>query len=520
MNARRSLAVLGFCVLAGCASDQAPALPVSGGAGSEATPSNRWAADAQSELAQRKALKPNRKRAKNVILFVADGMDPTTVAAARIYDGQSRGDAGEENMLSFERFPYLAMSKTYTTDYQVPDSAGTMSAMVTGVKTRSGALSVSEEVPRGNCPAALQHSVVTLGELSEQAGMATGVVSTARLTHATPAAVYSHSPSRGWEADANMPKGAIDFGCRDIARQLIEFEYGDGLEVAMGGGREKFMPMETADPEDEDVTGDRKDGRDLTAEWSAKSPAHVYVWDKKGFEALSDDARPLALFDRSHMTYEIEREEADVGGEPSLEEMTRKAISILSKNDNGFFLMVEAGRVDHAHHEGLARKALSEAQEYAQAVAAAVEMTDTNETLIVVTADHGHTVTFQGYPARGNDILGLAKSSMAGGGLRAMKARDGKAYTTLSYANGPGSIFQPGVDFSNGRPDPASADLTDINYRQQALIPTGSETHGGQDVGIYAVGPNAYLFSGTVEQNYIFHVIEDALDLRARVQEK
>ena len=98
-------------------------------AGAEAPlSSNPYFADGQNTLSARRALKPNKKPAKNVILFVGDGMDPTTIAAARIFDGQSRGEEGEENFLSFEKFPYLAMSKTYNTNAQTPDSAGTMSA--------------------------------------------------------------------------------------------------------------------------------------------------------------------------------------------------------------------------------------------------------------------------------------------------------------------------------------------------------------------------------------------------------
>jgi len=499
--------------------------------GEYAQTGNPWFDEGQAELLKRKNLKPNRRRAKNVILFIADGMDPTTVAAARIYDGQTRGEEGEENLLSFEKFPYLAMAKTYTTDFQTPDSAGTMSAMVTGVKTRSGVLSITHAAARGNCADALAHPAVTLGELAQDAGMAVGVVSTARITHATPAAVYAHSAERGWEADADMPAEAKAAGCTDIAQQLIEFSYGAGpgagpgarpgagLEVAFGGGRQVFLPTTMVDPEYSDKIGARTDGRDLTAEWTAKSSDHVYVWDREGFEALKPGAKALGLFEPSHLKYELQRA-TDAGGEPSLEELTAKAIELLAGDDEGFFLMIEAGRVDHAHHGGSALGALSEAQEFSQAIARALAMTNNDDTLIIATADHGHTLAFQGYPGKGSNILGLASIKNSNGDYEPMLAQgDQKPYTTLVYANGPGSVFNNSEKPVAPRPTLTEEVVLAPQYRQQALIPTGSETHGGQDVTIYASGPGAYLFSGVVEQNYIFHVINDALGLANRTTE-
>ncbi|MCY3566117.1 MAG: alkaline phosphatase, partial [Gammaproteobacteria bacterium] len=184
--------------------------------------------------------------AKNVILFVGDGMGVSTVTAARILEGQLRGETGEENELFFETFPNLALAKTYNTDAQVPDSAGTMTAMVTGVKTRAGLISVSDAALRGDCASQQGAELLTFLEIAEMRGLATGVVSTARLTHATPASNYAHIMERNFESDADAA-GLSDPGdCADIARQLIEFtdnvEDSDGLEVALGGGRGAFLP--------------------------------------------------------------------------------------------------------------------------------------------------------------------------------------------------------------------------------------------------------------------------------------
>ncbi len=469
-------------------------------------------------LDERAAIKPNKRRAKNVILFVGDGLDPTTVAAARIYDGQSRGEPGEENFLSFEKFPYLGMAKTYNTDAQTPDSAGTMSAMATGVKTKMGVISLTDAVIVANCGSAAGAFIPTIGELSEQAGLATGVVTTTRLTHATPAAVFAHAADREWESDANLTAEAQQNGCADIARQLIEFPIGDGLEVAFGGGRANFLPAEAIDPETESAKGARRDGRDLTAEWRAKGAGRTYVFDKEGFDAVNVKSAPklLGLFEPSHMKYEADRA-SDAAGEPSLTEMTTKAIEILRQDKDGFFLMVEAGRIDHAHHAGNAARALNDAQVFSEAVAAADAMTDDADTLIIVTADHGHTLTFAGYPQKGNDILGLATSAFetAPSEDGFARAGDGKRYTTLGYANGPGAITI-GQQKLAERHDPTPAEVADLNYRQQSTVPSPSESHGGQDVTIYAKGPHAYLIGGVVEQNYVFHVIDKALSLSER----
>ena len=518
MTKFRTIALCGGISLALTACAQTGNAPTTQKSFSPALTGDPWFDDAQRHLAKRHDLASGPLRAKNVILFVADGMDPTTVAAARIFDGQSRGEEGEENLLSFETFPYVAFSKTYTTDFQVPDSAGTMSAMVTGVKTKSGIVSLNDNVVHNDCTSVAGAMVPTLGELAERAGMSVGVVSTAEMTHATPAAVYAHSPNRGWGVDSRMPQEAKDAGCPDIARQLIEFADGDGIDVALAGGRAHFLPKEITDPED-DSTGAREDGRDLTAEWVAKSDDHTFVWNKAGFDASSNSAKLLGLFEMSHLEYEADRLD-DTGGEPSLTEMTEKAISMLSSNAEGFFLMVEAGRVDHAHHGGNAYRALTDAQEFAEAIAAAQGMTNASETLIVVTADHGHTMAIQGYPEKGNPILGLVSVPDEEGTSAPLPAYgDKKPYTTLSYANGPGTVFRSETGLVDGRPAPQAGEVLAKDYRQQALIPTGSETHGGQDVGIYATGPGAQLIGGVVEQNYIFHVIDYALELRQRAGE-
>ncbi len=446
--------------------------------------------------------------AKNVILFVGDGMGVSTVTAARILEGQLRGETGEENELFFENFPNLALAKTYNTDAQVPDSAGTMTAMVTGVKTRAGLISVSDAALRGDCASQQGAELLTFLEIAEMRGLATGVVSTARLTHATPAANYAHIMERNFESDADAASLSGPGDCADIARQLIEFtdnvEGSDGLEVALGGGRGAFLPnFAGADPEDGEA-GDRLDGRDLTGEWVERHDDAAYVWNAEQFAAVDPDevSHLLGLFELSHMEYELDREN-DAGGEPSLSEMAAKAIEILSNNPDGYYLNVEAGRIDHAHHATSPRRALVDTIEFARAVQTAYEMVDLSETLIIVTADHSHVFTVAGYPGRGNPILGI----VAGGDGEPDLAADGMPYTTLGYINGP----NPGRDEDLGQ-----VDTTHESFRSQTLVPLGSETHGGEDVAVYAVGPGADLVRGVIEQNVIFHIMMEASQLDQR----
>ena len=467
-----------------------------------------WLESGKTSIKAAQRLNPNAAHAKNVIVFVGDGMGISTITAARILEGQAKlnNRGGEENSLSFEQLPYLALSKTYSVNQQTPDSAPTMTAIITGVKTNDGEISVGAEVVRQEKDANVinAHKVKTLIEQAEERGLSTGIVTTARLTHATPAACYAHTSERDWESDAQMP---ADASVSDIAKQLIDFNYGNGLEVALGGGRSMFLPNTVADPEDAGKFGGRKDGVDLTQEWLRKYSKSAYVYDKAGF----DDVDPkhvdhlLGLFERSHMEYEHDRP-SDTGGEPSLTEMTIKAIDILSKNQKGYVLMVEAGRIDHAHHAGNAYRALTDTVELSNAVRKVLEKTNAKDTLIVVTADHSHTFTIAGYPERGNPILGLVKQP---GASAFATDKNGLPYTTLGYANG------PGYRGPNVRPELALVDTSHPDFLQEAAVPLDIETHAAEDVAVFASGPKAHLFHGVQEQSYIYQVMANALRFKA-----
>ncbi len=433
------------------------------------------------------------RKAKNVILFIGDGMGISTITAARIYEAQKRGETGEENRLSFEKFDNVALVKTYNTNAQVPDSAGTATAMHSGQKTRIGVLGIGPAAEKGVCKDALANPLPLLGEEVKRRGLALGIVTTTRLTHATPASVYSRSADRDWEADSNIPADQRGDGCKDIALQLAEADF----DVALGGGTSVFYGKDT------NRAGRRSDaGADLPGAWAAKNGGTV-VKTAAELTAAPMDKPVLGLFNPGHLTFMVDRK-AD-SGEPTLTDMTAQAIARLESDPDGFYLMVEGGRIDHAHHAGQAGYALEEAVEFARAVQYAVDNTDPAETLILVTADHSHVFTIAGYPQRGNDILGLVvppagRGEDGGDGRSAVLAADGKPYTTLGYANGPGAL-------RGERQVPE----TGIAARQQSTVPTGAETHAGEDVALFATGPGADRARGVIEQNVIYAIIRRAL---------
>jgi alkaline phosphatase len=467
--------------------------------------------------------------AKNIILFVGDGMSLTTVTASRIFDGQRKGLLGEENNLSFDKFPFSGLAKTYAVDTQVPDSASTMTAMVTGVKTDRGIISISEDVVRGECGTQAGNELISALDLAELAGLSTGIVTTTRITHATPAATYAKSADRDWEDPSEMPQSAIDAGCLDIAVQLIQYQSSlntgyegantDGIEVVMGGGQRHFLPQYKSGPAQSGV-GTRPDGRNLVDEWKTLNPKGVYLDSRANFDATNfeEATQVFGLFGASHMRFEANRQHNGYD-QPSLSEMTANAIKVLQKNAKGFFLMVEAGRIDHAHHAGNAYNALSETVEFSNAVEVALQATNSDDTLIIVTADHGHVFTMAGYPKRGNPILGKVVPL---GQTKPSLAEDNLPYTTLGYANGRGHRHlgletdadecYDGPVFS-GRADLMGLDTTQPGFFQESLVPLTSETHSGEDVAIYASGPGAHLISGSNEQTIIFHVMNHAAGL-------
>nr|WAK99611.1 alkaline phosphatase [Rhopalosiphum padi] len=437
--------------------------------------------------------------AKNVIFFIGDGMSIATLTSARIYMGQLQNKTGENEMLSFEKFPYTGLSKTYCVDSQVADSACSATAYLMGVKGNIETIGVSGAVSNRDCLASNDpaNQAVSSMRWAQQAGKRTGVVSNMRVTHATPAGAYANVAQRDWECDGDMATDKLaEKWCvtksPDIARQLIERETGRNLNVIMGGGRAKFLPNT-----DKDQQGQRQDGRNLTKEWleinRTSGASSVYVTDRTQLKSLNTNETDylLGLFATSHMSYNLL---ANKSVEPTLVEMTEKAIEVLSKGDAGYYLFVEGGLIDWAHHSNMAQLALDEAAMLSKAVGRARELTSPDDTLIVVTSDHSHTMTINGYPHRGSDILGHPVTA----------STDKMPYSTLSYANGPSARERYNLSQDNTK---------EPQYQFPSMVNLTWETHGGEDVGVFASGPWAHLFVGNYEQNYIPYAISYAANM-------
>ncbi|MEY4751536.1 MAG: hypothetical protein RIQ60_3750 [Pseudomonadota bacterium] len=444
--------------------------------------------------------------AKNVIFFLGDGMGITTQTAARIYK------VGEDGELTMDTLPETAFVKTYSNNAQVTDSAPSMAAYMTGVKMNNEVVSMTPDTSAfdvltgkdylngadSTCPATGNgKSVTTLLELAKAAGWATGAVTTTRITHATPAATYSHICHR--DGENNIAAQAVPGGAG------YNTALGDGVDVLLGGGRQFFLPTTAG--------GRRTDGRDLTAELKAKG--YTYVANKTEFDAaaVASTTKLVGLFTSSHMSYDIDR---DPTVEPSLAEMTTKAIDLLSRKGKGFFLMVEGGRIDHALHETTAQKALQDTVAFDDAIQTAITRMSAKDpglknTLIVVTADHDHTLVLNGYAARTGrttptnpGVLGLLRSFVTG------------AFSLDSGSN-PYTI----IGFGNGENRPATRTaLTDAQvaiktYHQEAAVPmaAGSETHGGADVFLGATGLGAENFTGVITNTEVFALIRKSVGL-------
>jgi len=442
---------------------------------------------------------------KNVIFFLGDGMGLTTQTAARIYK------VGEDGELTMDTLPETAFVRTYSNNAQVTDSAPSMAAYMTGVKMNNEVISMTPETAAFDpatgrdylsgtdsaCPATNGRAVATLLELAKAAGWGTGAVTTTRITHATPAATFAHVCHR--DAENTIAAQAVPGGA-GYNRAL-----GDGVDVLLGGGRQFFLPTSAG--------GKRSDNRDLTAE--LKAQGYTYVKNKAEFDAAAagSTSKLVGLFTSSHMSYDIDR---DPALEPSLADMTGKAIDILARNRNGFFLMIEGGRIDHALHETTARKALQDTVAFDNAIKAAIDRMkaldpELQNTLIVVTADHDHTLVLNGYAARTGattasnpGVLGLLRNFVSG----ALGADSGGNPFTI-------------IGFGNGESRPAArtaltdAQVADKSYHQEAAIPmpAGGETHGGTDVFLGAIGRGADAFTGVINNTQVFNLIRTSVGL-------
>lgn len=383
--------------------------------------------------------------AKNVILLIGDGMGFPQLTLARIEKaGESLSQYGPLDLF-MDGMDATGYVSTSSANSFVTDSAPAATAIATGNKTNNGVIGQDATAVQGKMDG---KNLTSILEMAEEAGLSTGLVTTTRITHATPAAFYAHVNNRDNETE--------------IADQLLM----GNIEVILGGGLQYFLGRNDTDSAGN--FGKRGDGRNLLSEFV--SQGYIAVYNGSAFQNLDvlKTDKVLGLFGSSHMLYEPEREES---AEPSLADMTEKAISILSRNPKGFFLMVEGGRIDHASHERNLTKTVADTLAFDEAVNASLSFASLdNHTLVIVTADH--------------ECGGLVLQP------ENLEEYEGGSIDPV-FASGTARTPGPRYDF--------------ITEMQEA-------THTAVDVPIMASGPGAEKVShGKLDNTEIFHIMKEAL---------
>jgi alkaline phosphatase len=365
--------------------------------------------------------------AKNVILFVGDGMGPEIVTATRFYK-----DPTGKKELFLDSLPIVAHVRTPSSGEMVTDSAAAATAMATGIKTRNSCLGFGPACSKNN-------RLQNLGELLAPKGVKVGFVTTTRITHATPAGFYAQQTDRD---DEDL-----------IAKQLLT----SPVALAFGGGQKYF------------------------SDFDVEKAGYTLITDRKGLADLKPGQKAIGLFSKSHIPYVLDRKKDGYNG-PSLPEMTKAVIELLSNDGNGYFLMVEGGRIDHAAHVNRAKTLFEETLEFDEAVRTGVQMTTGTDTLILVTADHDTAgISLNGYAPLGADLFGMAG-----------RTPSGEPYPMLTWATGPGS----------------NANVLPMDPHDRS----NEAAHTGTDVTLYMLGGDRYIIKkGTIDNTEIFRIIFDHL---------
>ena len=410
------------------------------------------------------------ERPTNVILMISDGTGPATITMARDY---ARAVLGRDG-LALDQI-LVGTAQTFATDSRITDSAAGATAFSSGVKTYNGAIAMDT----------LRRPVATILEAAEARGMATGLVATSRVTHATPASFASHVPSRSME--------------NEIAEQMI----GKGVDVIFGGGRRHFLP-ESAD-------GQRTDGRDLLE--TGRELGYQVLATKEDIEGpLTTPV--LGLFTVSDMSYDIDRNTSE---EPSLTEMTVTALDLLDDDPDGFFLMVEGSRIDHAAHGNDAAAHLHDMLAYDAAVGAALDFARRDgRTLVISVADHetgGLTLGRRGASGWNPEVLSRVRASH---GPIVGQLTDGADFESVlaTYARIDDLSDEERELFETAGTEtgPLNAALTQVvGHRAGVGWTTGG--HTAVDVNLYAFGPGRESFIGNFDNAEVGRQIAQLMGL-------
>ncbi|GKX28235.1 alkaline phosphatase [Vallitalea longa] len=309
----------------------------------------------------------NSTTPKYIFYFIGDGLGTSQRQIAEYYLQETTGD--KTRKLTMNIFPHSAINTTHSLDTLITDSAAAGTALATGHKTNNGVIAKDAE---GN-------NLKTLIEGAEEKGMATGLVTTTRITHATPAVFASHNESRGNE--------------NDIAADYLD----SGIDYIVGGGVRHFLPTNFTDIQTDafggKISSKRKDDRNILAEFI--KAGYKVRYGLKGAEefrgeTLKKGDKYLNLFTTSHLPYTIDDDNDTQFYVPSLADITDKGIELLSKDEDGFFFMIEGGRIDHACHPNDPSGTIMDTLAFDKAIEEAYKFYEKNphDTLIVVVGDH------------------------------------------------------------------------------------------------------------------------------------
>lgn len=410
--------------------------------------------------------------AKNVILLIGDGMAESQISAAAYLNGTGYG--AED--LTMDQFKNVGYARTFSHDNTVTDSAAAATAFSSTHKTDNGVV--------GKAPKNKEHhqneqhfDVQTVLEAAEESNMSTGLVSTARITHATPAAFASHIDDRNKE--------------NNIAEQML---LDHDVEVLLGGGKRQFIPKEEG--------GKRKDGKNLLD----LAEDHGYqVIENKADMKKTNASKLLGLFNDSHMTYELDR---DLTNEPSIDEMTNKALDVLQQDDDGFFLMVEGGRIDHAGHSNYPATNIQETLAFDKAVKEALDFAKKDKnTLVVVSSDHetgGMSIGANGEYGYNKEVIRNVKKSPEYISKQ-LDENDGNLEEVIKKYTGITNLTKKELKLITSSQNKASAIANVISER--ALIGWTTTGHTAVNVPIYVYGPQAEKLTGTIDNTEIAEVI-------------
>ncbi len=454
---------------------------------------------------------------KNIVLFVGDALGTAYRDASRIVAQSTAGRFREgwfDDLQQMDKMPVTGMSMTYSLENIVPDSANTGSAWTTGNKTINGAVNVFPDnndfrYSSSNLQATKQYAldnprVETLWQyLKRRYNYKIGIVTTSDVTDATPAAEGAHSITRSL--------------LKDIARQYVEGTINSGVQfdVILGGGLEQFTARTAAN------SGDT---RNLLTE--LQSAGFTSVANRAQLNAVSETNAPsklIGLFRNSHMNVAYDKlglnrpadEPApDFGGfsdQPFLDEMTRKAVAVLSRNDSPYILMVEGASIDKQSHPNYANGQIWDTIEFDKAVGIGRSILASNNTarannLVVVTADHDQSMS----------IIGAVDTSVP--------SAIQNVISILPYANGnrPGGNAvgtENRVGETSGFPDYQDANgdrYPENNNRIKIKVGYRTGDHTGSSVPVTAEGAGALIFYGYYDQTDLFFKMAKVLSMNTQ----